>query len=186
MIPYHNLDEIILLKAYRSKSGEVLYGQRLDGIRSKCGFFDDEHFFNYWFVLGVDQRITLLDSQMTPMDAADLDNTGRSGVGVSYLRAGKTEMGTSCSMTTFPKERHLSGPITESSLHRQELRFPKPPVATGRRGSSAADGGRYRPRAAPGGQTRTHITSEWPQQSGHFSNGIKSRPTLQTIRRPHE
>ncbi len=27
MIPYHN-DEIILLKAYRSKSGEVLYGQR--------------------------------------------------------------------------------------------------------------------------------------------------------------
>jgi hypothetical protein len=77
MIPYSD-DEILLIKAYRSQSGEVLYGQRLDGTRSKCGFFDDQNFFDYWFVLGADQRIRLLDSQMTPMDAADLDNTGKS------------------------------------------------------------------------------------------------------------
>jgi len=77
MVPYVN-DEILFLKAYRSKSGEVLYGQRLDGRRSKCGFFDDKTFFDYWFVLGANQRIRLLDSQMTPMDAADLDNTGKS------------------------------------------------------------------------------------------------------------
>lgn len=77
MVPYVD-DEILLLKAYRSQSGEVVYGQRLDGKRSKCGFFDDENFFDYWFVLGADQRIRLLDSQMTPMDAADLDNTGKS------------------------------------------------------------------------------------------------------------
>jgi len=77
MIPYDD-DEIILLKAYRAKNGEVLYEQKLDDTRSKCGFFDDEHFFNYWFVLGDNQRIRLLDSQMAPMDAADLDNTGRS------------------------------------------------------------------------------------------------------------
>jgi hypothetical protein len=77
MNPYGD-DEILFLKAYRSQSGEVLYGQRLDGKRSKCGFFDDENFFDYWFVLGADKRIRLLDSQMTPMDAADLDNTGKS------------------------------------------------------------------------------------------------------------
>jgi hypothetical protein len=77
MVPYGD-DEILLLKAYRSRSGEVLYGQRLDGKRSMCGFFDDETFFDYWFVLSADQRIKLLDSQMTPMDAADLDNTGKS------------------------------------------------------------------------------------------------------------
>jgi hypothetical protein len=77
MVPYGD-DEILLLKAYRSQSGEVLYGQRLDGKRSKCGFFDDENFFDYWFVLSADQRIRLLDSQMTPIDAADLDNTGKS------------------------------------------------------------------------------------------------------------
>jgi hypothetical protein len=29
---------------------------------------------------------------------------------------------------------------------------------------------------------QTCITSEWLQQSGHFSDGIKSRPSLQTIR----
>jgi hypothetical protein len=68
----------MFIKAYRSKNGEVLYGQRLDGTRSKCGFFDAKNFFDYWFVLGANQDIRLLDSQMTPMDAADLDNTGNS------------------------------------------------------------------------------------------------------------
>ena len=77
MVPYVD-GEILFLKAYRSKGGEVLYGQKLDGRRSKCGFFDDKNFFDYWFVLGADQHIRLLDSQMTPMDAADLDNRGKS------------------------------------------------------------------------------------------------------------
>jgi hypothetical protein len=77
MVPYFD-DEIVFIKAYRSKSGDVLYGQKLDDTRSKCGFFDDEHFFDYWFLSSQHNGIQLLDSQMTPMDAADLDGNGHS------------------------------------------------------------------------------------------------------------
>jgi hypothetical protein len=101
MIPYSD-DEILLLKAYRSENGEVLYGQRLDDTRSKCGFFDDENFFNYWFVLDVNQRIRLLDSQMTPMDAADLDNTGKSAW-VFYTSRGEDREGYELFYNDFSK-----------------------------------------------------------------------------------
>jgi hypothetical protein len=77
MVPYSD-EEVRFIKAYRSKNGKVIFGQRLDEARSRCGFFDDEHFFDYWFVLKANQNIRLLGSQMTPMDAADLDNSGRS------------------------------------------------------------------------------------------------------------
>jgi len=75
MVPYSD-GEIILLKSFRSKSGEVLYGLRLDDTRSNCGFFDDKNFFDYWFAMHADRQIRFLDSQMDPIDAADLDGSG--------------------------------------------------------------------------------------------------------------
>jgi len=79
--PIHQLRysdaEIIFIKAYRSKSGEVLVGARLNDRRSNCGFFDDPVFFDYWFVL-LDAVARFLDTQMVPMDAADLADTGKS------------------------------------------------------------------------------------------------------------
>jgi hypothetical protein len=77
MIPYFD-HEILFIKAYRSKNGEVILGERLDDRRSNCGFFDDQNFFDYWFVLDKQHGFRLLGSQMTPMDAADLDNSGKS------------------------------------------------------------------------------------------------------------
>ncbi len=77
MVPYAD-NEIVFIKAYRSRGGEVVFGQQLDEERSNCGFFDDEHFFDYWFVLDEHQQIRLLGSQMSPIDAVDLDDTGRS------------------------------------------------------------------------------------------------------------
>jgi hypothetical protein len=77
MVPYSDY-EVLFIKAYRSKKGEVIFGERLDEARSKCDFFDDDHFFDYWFVLKTNQNVRLLGSQMTPMDAADLDNSGKS------------------------------------------------------------------------------------------------------------
>jgi hypothetical protein len=77
MVPYSD-DEILFTGAYRSKNGEVIFGQRLDETRSKCEFWDDDHFFDYWSVLNTNQNVQLLGSQMTPIDAADLDNGGKS------------------------------------------------------------------------------------------------------------
>jgi hypothetical protein len=77
MVPYSD-DEILFITAYRSKSGEVIFGQRLDETRSKCEFFDDDHFFDYWSLLRTNQKLRLLGTQMTPMDAVDLDNSGKS------------------------------------------------------------------------------------------------------------
>jgi hypothetical protein len=77
MIPYSD-GEILFLGAYRSRSGEVIFGQRLDDKRSNCGFFDDPLFFDYWFALDQAGEIRLLGSQMTPIDAVDLDNSGHS------------------------------------------------------------------------------------------------------------
>ena len=77
MVPYSD-NEILFIKAYRSASGEILFGQILDNKRSNCGFFDDELFFPYWFMWDKHQQIRLLGSQMTPMDAVDLDNRSHS------------------------------------------------------------------------------------------------------------
>jgi hypothetical protein len=70
--------EIRFLKADRSKSGSVVVGVTLDDKSANCGFFDDENFFEYWFVLRPSGQVQLLGSQMTPMDAVDLDNSGKS------------------------------------------------------------------------------------------------------------
>ncbi len=77
MVPYSDT-EILFMKAFRSARGEILFGQRLDDKRSNCGFFDDEHFFDYWFVMDGHLQTRLLGSQMVPMDAVDLDDNGHS------------------------------------------------------------------------------------------------------------
>lgn len=76
-VPYPDL-AIRFLKAYRSSSGNVILGMRLDDKSANCDFFDDDNFFDYWFVLRTTGALRLLDSQMTPMDAVDLDNSGKS------------------------------------------------------------------------------------------------------------
>ena len=76
-VPYADA-AIRLLKAYRSRSGNVLLGMRLDDKGANCDFFDDENFYDYWFLLQTNGAARLLDSQMTPMDAVDLDNSGKS------------------------------------------------------------------------------------------------------------
>ncbi len=77
MVPYSD-EEVLFIRTFRSTGGETIFGQRLNDKRSNCGFFDDEHFFDYWFVLDEHQRIRSLGSQMTPMDAVDLDDSGHS------------------------------------------------------------------------------------------------------------
>ncbi len=53
-------------------------GLRLDDKGANCDFFDDENFYDYWFLLQTNGAARLLDSQMTPMDAVDLENSGKS------------------------------------------------------------------------------------------------------------
>lgn len=104
-IPYSD-DEIVLIKAYRSKTGEVLLGVRLDNRRSNCGFFDDPVFFDYWFVLK-GTSVRFLDTQMTPMDAADLAGTGRS-VWVFQTSRGEDEDGYELFYDDFSRKASMS------------------------------------------------------------------------------
>jgi hypothetical protein len=76
-VPYADA-AIRFLNAYRSRSGNVILGMRLDDKSANCNFFDDNNFFDYWFVLRTTGAVRLLDSQMTPMDAVDLGNSGKS------------------------------------------------------------------------------------------------------------
>ena len=76
LVPYAD-GEISVLHAYRSSRGEVLLGERLDQSRDSCGFFDDEVFFDYWFVLK-GTTVRFLDTQMAPIGAADFIASGRS------------------------------------------------------------------------------------------------------------
>jgi hypothetical protein len=69
---------VTIVKAYRDNGGEVLFGARLQDPRANCGFFDDETFFDYWFVIDAQHRVRYLDSQMEALDAADLDHRGKS------------------------------------------------------------------------------------------------------------
>ena len=69
---------VSIVRSYRDNVGEVLLGARLNDPSANCGFFDDETFFDYWFLIDRRQRVRYLDSQMTPLEPADLDHTGRS------------------------------------------------------------------------------------------------------------
>jgi hypothetical protein len=90
MVPYAD-SEIIFIKAYRSISNEVFFGERLDGKRSICGWFNDEHFFDYWFVLTPGQGLRPLGHGLMPMEAADLDNSGKSEWILHSLRGEDSE-----------------------------------------------------------------------------------------------
>lgn len=77
MVPYGD-DKIHVIKAYRDIDGEVLFGERLEDPQANCEFFDDDNFFDYWFAMDKHGHVRYLDSQMTPMEAADVDNSGKS------------------------------------------------------------------------------------------------------------
>lgn len=76
-VPYGN-DSIQVLRAYRDKDGEVLFGERLVDPRANCDFFDDPTFMDYWFVMDRQGPVRYLGRQMTPMEAADVDHDGTS------------------------------------------------------------------------------------------------------------
>jgi hypothetical protein len=67
-----------VVKSYRDNVGNLLFGVRLKDPKANCDFFDDETFFDYWFVMDRQRGVRYLDSQMTPVDAVDLDQSGRS------------------------------------------------------------------------------------------------------------
>jgi hypothetical protein len=71
-------DKIAIIGIYRSSTGELLVGEQLRDPQANCGFFNDEHYFNYWFVIRDRRWIRYLDSNMTPVVAADLDGSGQS------------------------------------------------------------------------------------------------------------
>jgi hypothetical protein len=76
LIPYSD-DQVLLINIYRSKRSELLVGMRLPSEQSNCDFFDDPNFYDYWFVVN-GTSVRFLDSEMTPMDAADLTGSGHS------------------------------------------------------------------------------------------------------------
>ncbi|WP_297911017.1 hypothetical protein [Thiomonas sp.] len=76
-VPYGN-DSIQVIRAYRDKDGEVLFGERLVDPRANCDYFDDPTFMDYWFVMHRQGPVRYLGRQMTPMEAADVDHSGTS------------------------------------------------------------------------------------------------------------
>jgi hypothetical protein len=90
-VPYDD-DKIAIIGVYRSNRGELLVGERLQDPQANCGFFNDQHFFSYWFVRHGRQRIQYLDSNMTPVVAADLDGSGQS-VWIFLTARGEDEQG---------------------------------------------------------------------------------------------
>lgn len=106
MVPYSD-DAIIFMSTYRSNKGEVIYGMRLDNSRSRCGFYDDDNFFDYWYVMGRHGQIRLLGSEMTPVDAADLDGNGASEWVFATTR-GENEDGYRLFYENFKKSVHFT------------------------------------------------------------------------------
>lgn len=106
MIAYAN-DEIALLKAYRSKSGEILYGEKLKHSHSSCDYFDNPNYFDYWFVQATTGVVRMLDTEMTPIDAADLDNSG-SSEWVFQTSRGEDEDGYELFYDDFSKKVYFS------------------------------------------------------------------------------
>lgn len=105
LLPYTD-GEVILIKAYRASSGELLFGERLDDARSGCEFFDDDNFFDYWFARTKDGTIHFLGTQMMPLDAADLDNDGVSEW-VFHTSRGEDEEGYELFYGDFSKKAYF-------------------------------------------------------------------------------
>jgi hypothetical protein len=91
MVPYHD-GKIEIIAAYRSNSNELLIGERLHDPQANCGFFNDRHFFSYWFVIRHREGIRYLDSNVTPLAAADLDGSGQSAW-IFFTARGEDEKG---------------------------------------------------------------------------------------------
>jgi hypothetical protein len=91
LLPYRD-NKIAIIKAYRNHNGELLVGEELHDPQANCGFFNDQHFFNYWFIMDQQHRIRYLDSGMTAVDAVDLEHSGRSAW-VFFASRGEDENG---------------------------------------------------------------------------------------------
>lgn len=105
MLPYSD-GEIITIKAYRSANDELIFGVRLDGARSICNWFDDQHFYDYWYVLSRPHGLRLLGHRMMPMEAADLDNGGTSEWVFHSLR-GEDQEGYELYYDEFAKQEYF-------------------------------------------------------------------------------
>ena len=70
------VENIQLLKSYRSRSDSVLVGLSIDDSDSDCEVTPDEY-LNHWFLLEKG-KIRYLGLGMVPIDAEDLDGDGRS------------------------------------------------------------------------------------------------------------
>jgi hypothetical protein len=79
--PMHHVSysdgDVQLVKVYRSADGEAVVGVRLDEKHASCGFSGDEAHLSYWYVVK-GGTVRFLDTNLVPIDAADLAGTGRS------------------------------------------------------------------------------------------------------------
>ncbi len=74
MVSYSD-KQVEFLEVYRSDKNEILYGIKFKN--NTCGFFDDDMFKSYWFVLDKNLKTRLLGNEMDPIGMADLDGTGK-------------------------------------------------------------------------------------------------------------
>jgi hypothetical protein len=106
--PVHYADnQVKTLKAYRSKDGTLLFGFQLHDLSENCGWFDDANFYDYWFVIEKGQKPRELGNQMQPMEAADLDNSGKSQW-VFHTSRGDNEDGYTIYWDNFSKHAEFS------------------------------------------------------------------------------
>lgn len=76
-VPYpDNLVQTI--KAYRSKDGAILFGMTLKDPKENCGGYENANEYDYWFAAAGNQKPRLLGDRMQPLEAADMDNSGKS------------------------------------------------------------------------------------------------------------
>lgn len=77
LVEYEDRD-VLVRGTYRDRSGRVIAGAELNEEKSGCYYYDDELFYDYWFVLERDGSIRIFGEEMEPVEAADMDGDGRS------------------------------------------------------------------------------------------------------------
>jgi hypothetical protein len=71
-------DDVKLVKAYRSKVGTLLIGVQINGKLNNTEDMTPKEFLEHWFVIKKDQTVKPIGVNIHPIDAADLDNDGKS------------------------------------------------------------------------------------------------------------
>lgn len=77
LIDYEDKD-VLVHSSYRDRNGRVIASAELDEEKSGCYYYDDELFYDYWFVLEPDGSIRVFGELMEPVEAVDMDGDGRS------------------------------------------------------------------------------------------------------------